>query len=338
MRHPTSRSRARPAACACAARGICSWRTYCEAAVLKSTHRDVQWEALFWGLQRRWAYYGTIEVTTLHHGSLDAMVVSHPDQPSRIGGFEVKVQRSDLLRDLRAGKMIKYEGVCTHCWLVVTEDCMQSTTKDAILAELQELGLPKHWGVLRYKHPRASRHEMQPPIPGSLVSLRTAKPTGYKPRPREASMRVRNFAKSASYRLALLETDLRHTWRHERAKMDALFEQPAPEPGGPAVWDLAYAWLRESGMYAVADAGMARDALGLQRYGRRLEVGNGRSAAHDALAECLDGIAYLTQLGEELGQDLSEERMMLAGVAEKLLPLCQEDRIKRVAPDVVLEL
>lgn len=62
----------------------------------------------------------------------------------------------------------------------------------------------------------------------------------------------------------------------------ATTEQPAPRPNGlPAVWDLV-----------VADM-QARDALGRERYGTRLQPHNGRDALVDAYQEALDAAVYL---------------------------------------------
>lgn len=58
-------------------------------------------------------------------------------------------------------------------------------------------------------------------------------------------------------------------------------EQPAPIPNAhPAVWDLVMADMR------------ARDALGRERYGVRLQPHNGRDALRDHYEELLDAAAY----------------------------------------------
>ena len=60
--------------------------------------------------------------------------------------------------------------------------------------------------------------------------------------------------------------------------------QPDPTPNAlPAVWDLVRADMD------------ARDRLGEQRYGVRLQPFNGRDALRDAYEESLDKVAYLRQ-------------------------------------------
>ena len=59
-------------------------------------------------------------------------------------------------------------------------------------------------------------------------------------------------------------------------------EQPTPTPNDkPAVWDL------------VQKDMAARDALGAERYGTRLQPHNGRDAMRDAYEEVLDLCVYL---------------------------------------------
>jgi hypothetical protein len=62
----------------------------------------------------------------------------------------------------------------------------------------------------------------------------------------------------------------------------ATAEQPAPVSNRfPAVWDL------------VMSEFMERDALGLRRYGVRLQPHNGRDMLRDALEEAMDLVVYL---------------------------------------------
>lgn len=69
--------------------------------------------------------------------------------------------------------------------------------------------------------------------------------------------------------------------------------QPPPRPGGVAVWpSLLASGLVPASLRPLCEA---RDALGRSRYGRPLEVGNGRDAARDCLEELLDAIAYSGQ-------------------------------------------
>ena len=59
-------------------------------------------------------------------------------------------------------------------------------------------------------------------------------------------------------------------------------EQPEPVPNdGPAVWDLVMADMH------------ARDVLGRERYGTRLQPDNGRDHLVDAYQELLDAAVYL---------------------------------------------
>lgn len=59
-------------------------------------------------------------------------------------------------------------------------------------------------------------------------------------------------------------------------------EQPDPKPNSlPATWDLVMADMK------------ARDLLGQQRYGVRLQPHNGRDTLRDAYEEALDLCVYL---------------------------------------------
>jgi hypothetical protein len=60
--------------------------------------------------------------------------------------------------------------------------------------------------------------------------------------------------------------------------------QPPPKPNDSTpIWD-----------YVIKDI-IARDNLGLERYGVRLQAGNGRDALQDAYEEALDLVVYLKQ-------------------------------------------
>lgn len=67
-----------------------------------------------------------------------------------VAAIEVKVSRSDMLADLRARKLLKYEPIATRCYLAAHRDCwLDPKLKDkARVQELRELGLPDHWGVV----------------------------------------------------------------------------------------------------------------------------------------------------------------------------------------------
>jgi hypothetical protein len=83
-------------------------------------------------------------------------------------------------------------------------------------------------------------------------------------------------------------------------------EQPAPVPNDlPAVWDLVIEDMRR------------RDALGLSRYGTRLQPHNGRDGLRDAFEEALDMVAYLRQEIEER-EDLRAEVKRLKEEIERV--------------------
>lgn len=64
--------------------------------------------------------------------------------------------------------------------------------------------------------------------------------------------------------------------------------QPDPRSAeGPALWDVVIERMR------------ARDRLGLERYGVRLQAHNGRNPAEDLLDEILDAAVYVQQLAAE---------------------------------------
>lgn len=65
----------------------------------------------------------------------------------RVVVVECKRTRSDLLSDLRARKLLKYEDSATHCYLACTGPAF-GTDGDP-LPMLLGLGLPTSWGVLR---------------------------------------------------------------------------------------------------------------------------------------------------------------------------------------------
>lgn len=83
-----------------------------------------------------------------------------PPKP-RLHIVEVKRTRADLLSDLRAGKLLKYERLGTHCSLAATPEALAvdegsawDVDRQAVCGELEHLGLPRHWGVvlLRGEH------------------------------------------------------------------------------------------------------------------------------------------------------------------------------------------
>lgn len=81
-----------------------------------------------------------------------------PEKPPRprIVVIECKRTRSDLLADLREGKMLGYERTGTHCALAATPEALRITFPRMwepvgvaeALADLADRGLPTTWGVL----------------------------------------------------------------------------------------------------------------------------------------------------------------------------------------------
>ena len=87
---------------------------------------------------------------------------------SRVAVFEVKVQRSDMLSDLRAQKLRRYEPQASHCYLAVAKSCLLCAERieyrrggitrvrwrvdpAAALEELDGLNLPEGWGVVLFE-------------------------------------------------------------------------------------------------------------------------------------------------------------------------------------------
>lgn len=77
-----------------------------------------------------------------------------PPKP-RLHVVEVKRTRADLLSDLRAQKMLKYEALATHCSLAATAQALGidegkswGLDRQAVCGALEMKGLPRHWGVV----------------------------------------------------------------------------------------------------------------------------------------------------------------------------------------------
>lgn len=87
-----------------------------------------------------------------NRGFADALAVTIKDRASnpRITCVEVKRTRADMLADLKARKMLKYEKGSTHCYLACTPECLRLDRQPIAQAieELTELGLPTKWGIL----------------------------------------------------------------------------------------------------------------------------------------------------------------------------------------------
>lgn len=76
--------------------------------------------------------------------------------PSLVVIAECKRTRSDLLADLRAQKLRRYELAASHCWLVATAEALRGDAseisrwqkdRDAAVAQTEADGLPATWGI-----------------------------------------------------------------------------------------------------------------------------------------------------------------------------------------------
>jgi len=76
--------------------------------------------------------------------------------PSLVVIAECKRTRSDLLADLRAQKLRRYEAAASHCWLVANAEVVRGDAaeisrwqkdRDAAVAQLEADGLPAAWGI-----------------------------------------------------------------------------------------------------------------------------------------------------------------------------------------------
>lgn len=105
------------------------------------THRDLCHLVSTWLLSQQTIKYVCWELR-LGRGVVDAIGVD--PRGKRIVVCECKRTRADLLADLRAGKMFKYESSSSHCYLAGTAEALG----DDPLNDLTARGLPSHWGVL----------------------------------------------------------------------------------------------------------------------------------------------------------------------------------------------
>lgn len=96
-------------------------------------------------------------------------ITSNPRKTyKRVTATEVKCTRSDMLKDLRSKKLLKYERRATHCYLAATLSAYTTQTiksQKQILEDLESKGLPAHWGILL----------IQPNVTEPVKTLRTAK-------------------------------------------------------------------------------------------------------------------------------------------------------------------
>lgn len=110
--------------------------------------------------------------------------------------------------------------------------------------------------------------------------------------------------------------------------IDPLAPQPAPKPGGLAVWPLVLADVRrrdvpleQRGVLEQLLADMARrDDDGARKYGTHLQTRNGRNALVDAYQEALDACVYLRQEMAERERDAEVVAlyMLQVGLAYRL--------------------
>lgn len=115
------------------------------------THRQLCKTAASWLLKQRSIDLVTWELKYIG-GVYDVvgLSTSPTTQQLRLCAIEVKRTRSDLLKDLRTRKILKYQKRATHCYLAATPEALllhKLTAKETI-KDLQSRGLPKHWGVL----------------------------------------------------------------------------------------------------------------------------------------------------------------------------------------------
>jgi hypothetical protein len=176
------------------------------------THRDLSWAVCGWMLNASWCSAATIEIGTLKHGNADVMALGKPDKAPKFVIGEVKRYRSDLLADLRAGKMLKYGKLASHCYLALCNDCMAGESA-GIIGELTRLGLPERWGVLWVSETRTgglhvsslrTAKKLQS-VPGSLIEVYT-----------------RTFARSLTWRLQRVESELRRSRLSEASLQEQL--------------------------------------------------------------------------------------------------------------------
>lgn len=112
-------------------------------------------------------------------------------------------------------------------------------------------------------------------------------------------------------------------------------DQPLPEPGKePVHKHVAYGitdWkVPEPVKWAVLRGLLGRLALGVAKYGRPLESGNGRDALTDAWEEALDALVYADQMVLEGHPD----GLQAVSLARQLVLLLADSKLDRGDPDV----
>lgn len=115
----------------------------------RASHRDLCSVVLQWLLSQRSLDLGCIELK--HSGGfVDTVALSTKKArvPYKICVAEVKRTRPDLLQDLQAKKMLKYERASTHCYLAATPEALGNQSDKDVIQDLTRRGLPPHWGLL----------------------------------------------------------------------------------------------------------------------------------------------------------------------------------------------
>lgn len=115
------------------------------------THRALCRIAAAHLLRQPWADVVCWEIA-YNGGVVDALGISTKAKHvrPRIVAVEVKRTRADLLSDLSAKKMLKYEAGSSHCILACTAaalDLNKRTEREAV-RDLHQRGLPASWGIL----------------------------------------------------------------------------------------------------------------------------------------------------------------------------------------------
>ncbi len=106
-------------------------------------HDTAAFRLAFWLLNKANHKVAGCEVST-GIGRHDVLGVQIGRRGHRITCIEVKDSISDLRADLRAGKMLRYAAVASHCYLAFTHNV---PTDGYMVA--RSLGLPREWGFLR---------------------------------------------------------------------------------------------------------------------------------------------------------------------------------------------
>lgn len=136
-----------------------------------------------------------------NRGYADCLAITLKDKATnpRITVVEVKRTRSDLLADLRAKKLLKYEQGSTHCYLACTPECLRLDRQpiNQALEELTKLGLPTKWGILIIKG-------------DSVTSVRNAYSIGPFNKTRCRAL-IKKLGRSAMFRSLGMEDDNRET-------------------------------------------------------------------------------------------------------------------------------